>query len=65
MALRDILINYSKVGIKFLLCNSHNSFILDLYKEDEFKISEVWRNGTINSNSKKREKVKELVISNV
>jgi DNA adenine methylase len=64
MALRDILINYSKKGIKFLLCNSHNNFILDLYKEDEFKISEVWRNGTINSNSKKREKVKELVISN-
>ena len=64
MALRNILINYSKEGIKFLLCNSHNSFILDLYEGDDFKISEVWRNGTINSKSKERSKVKELVISN-
>ena len=62
--LRDICREYSKNGVKFLLCNSHNDFILDLYKGDEFKINEAWRNGTINSNSKKREKVKELVICN-
>ena len=62
--LRDILLNYSKEGIKFLLCNSHDNFILDLYKGEEFKINEVWRNGTINSKSKERGKVKELVISN-
>lgn len=63
--LRDVCREYTKNGVNFLLCNSHNNFILDLYKGDEFKINEVWRNGTINSNSKKREKVKELVISNV
>ena len=63
--LRDILLNYSKEGIKFLLCNSHNNFILDLYNRSEFRINEVWRNGTINSKSKERGKVKELVISNV
>lgn len=62
--LRDILLNYSKEEIKFLLCNSHDNFILDLYKGEEFKINEVWRNGTINSKSKERGKVKELVISN-
>jgi DNA adenine methylase len=62
--LRDVCREYNENKIKFLLCNSHNSFILDLYASKKFKISEVWRNGTINSNSKEREKVKELVICN-
>lgn len=62
--LRNICSEYAKNGVKFLICNSHNNFILDLYKGNEFKINEVWRNGTINSKSKEREKVKELVISN-
>jgi DNA adenine methylase len=62
--LRDICRKYSKNGVKFLLCNSHNSFILDLYASREFKINEVWRSGTINSKSKKRDEVKELVITN-
>ena len=62
--LRDVCREYTKNGVNFLLCNSHNNFILDLYKGDEFKINEVWRNGTINSKSKERSKVKELVISN-
>jgi DNA adenine methylase len=62
--LRDICREYSKSKVKFLLCNSSNEFILDLYKGSEFKLNEVWRNGTINSKSQKREKVKELVITN-
>jgi DNA adenine methylase len=63
--LRDVCREYSENKIKFLLCNSHNSFILDLYNGDEFKINEVWRNGTINSKGAERGKVKELIISNV
>jgi DNA adenine methylase len=63
--LRDVCREYNENKIKFLLCNSHNSFILDLYNGDEFKINEVWRNGTINSKGTERGKVKELIISNV
>lgn len=62
--LRDVCKEYSKNNIHFMLCNSHNDFILDLYKGEDFKVNEVWRTGTINSKSKERQFVKELVITN-
>ena len=52
----------TKNKIKFLLSNSHNDFIIDLYKD--YEIIEVNANRSINSNSSKRGEVKEVLIRN-
>ncbi|WP_338627552.1 DNA adenine methylase [Clostridium baratii] len=60
--LRDTCRMLHKKGIKFMLSNSDTPFIRDLYKE--FKIISVDATRSINSNSKKRGNVGEVLVKN-
>lgn len=60
--LRDLCNKLNEKGINFLLSNSATLFIEDLYKD--YKISYVKANRSINSNSKKRGEIDEVLIRN-
>jgi len=60
--LRNCCISLNNQGIKFMLSNSNTPFIVELYKD--FNITIVQAKRSINSNSKKRGKVEELIIRN-
>ena len=54
---------YSR-GVKFLLSNSATEFILDLYKDDKYKIDIIKAKRLINSNGNKRDEVNEVLVRN-
>lgn len=62
--LRDICIELTKKGVNILLSNSYTQITLELYNDDIFFVHEVHANRFINSNSKKRGKIKEVIITN-
>ena len=51
-------------GVKFLLSNSATEYILDLYKDDKYKIDIVKAKRSINSNGNKRGEVNEVLVRN-
>ncbi len=51
-----------EIGCKVMLSNSYNKFILDLYKD--FKIMTIYAKRAINSNAKRRGKIKEILVLN-
>jgi DNA adenine methylase len=61
-----VLFNYccklDNIGIKWMLSNSYNEIILKLY--NKFNINTVYANRNINCNINKRNKVKEVIITN-
>lgn len=59
--LRDTFAELAKRGVKVMLSNSDCSFIRDLYKD--FNISEISATRAINSNSKKRGKISEILVT--
>ena len=60
--LRDVCNKLDKKGVHFLVSNSDTDFIRDLYRD--FHIVEVKAKRSINSDSKKRGAVNELLIKN-
>ena len=60
--LRDLCVALEKKGVKFLLSNASTDFINEIYKG--FNITEVGASRAINSNGAKRQKVKEVLVSN-
>lgn len=60
--LRDLCNKLNEKGINFLLSNSATQFIEDLY--EDYKISYVKANRSINSNAKKRGEIDEVLIRN-
>ncbi|MFX0139697.1 MAG: DNA adenine methylase [Candidatus Hodarchaeota archaeon] len=51
-----------EIGCKLMLSNSYNKFILDLYKD--YKIITIYAKRAINSNAKRRGKIKEILVLN-
>lgn len=62
VSLRDLCYRLTKKGVMFMLSNSHSDFVLDAYKT--FKVETVEAPRAINSNASKRQKVKEVIVSN-
>lgn len=60
--LRDLCIELTDRGVKFLLSNASTDFINELYSG--FTILEVGANRAINSNGAKRKKVQEVLVRN-
>lgn len=60
--LRDLCNKLNEKGVNFLLSNSATQFIEDLY--EDYKISFVKANRSINSNAKKRGEIDEVLIRN-
>jgi len=59
----NIYKNLDDMGCKLIQSNSNTEFIYNLYNEYHF-LDIVMANRTINSNANKRQKIKELVITN-
>ncbi|MGV8146292.1 MAG: DNA adenine methylase [Alkaliphilus sp.] len=51
-------------GIKVLLSNSATEFILDLYKDDKYRVDIIKAKRSINSNGNKRGEVDEVLVRN-
>ncbi len=62
--LRDVCLELSKKGVYVTLSNSDTQLIRSLYGLPEFSIYEVLANRAINSNSARRGKITELIITN-
>ncbi|USS94024.1 Dam family site-specific DNA-(adenine-N6)-methyltransferase (plasmid) [Fructilactobacillus ixorae] len=62
--LRDTIINLNNKGVKIMLSNSDVPLVHDLYKDSKFKFHEVKATRVLNSNSSKRGKVGEVIITN-
>ena len=62
--LRDTYIELSNRGCYVLLSNSDTEFIRELYNKEGIKIQTVQAGRAINSDSTKRGKISELIISN-
>ncbi|KDR94446.1 DNA adenine methylase [Peptoclostridium litorale DSM 5388] len=62
MKLKELCDNLSSRGINFLLSNSSDPFVHDLYKDYNIEIIEIGRN--INSISSKRGQIEEVLIRN-
>jgi DNA adenine methylase len=63
--LRDFILYLDKKGVMFMLSNSNNEFIIDLYKDFNFKIEIVKAPRFINCDASKRnESAEELIIYN-
>ena len=60
--LRDLCDRLTEKNIKFMLSNSHTQFIKDIYSN--YKIVKVRASRSINSNSKKRGDIDEVLIKN-
>jgi len=62
--LRDVIIKLTNKGVKCLLSNSDTDYIQKLYKNDLFEIITVQAKRNINSDSKGRGYVNEVIIKN-
>lgn len=60
--LRDVCRDLDSRGVQFMLSNSYTTLTLDLYQE--FNVSQVDASRAINSKSKKRGKIKEVLVTN-
>ena len=60
--LRDFCIEVDKIGAKFILSNSYNTLILELYKD--FKIETIKAKRAINSKANKRNSINEVIVRN-
>ncbi|MBD2205456.1 DNA adenine methylase [Calothrix sp. FACHB-1219] len=61
--LRDTCAKLAKRGVKVMVCNSDCEFIRNLYQEIDFKIYPIVAARSINSNTKKRGMIYELLIT--
>ncbi|MBW4612190.1 MAG: DNA adenine methylase [Desmonostoc vinosum HA7617-LM4] len=61
--LRDTCAELASRGVKVMICNSNCEFIRDLYNEINFKIHLIEAARSINSNTKKRGLIYELLIT--
>ncbi|MBD2198539.1 MULTISPECIES: DNA adenine methylase [Calothrix] len=61
--LRDTCAKLAKQGVKVMVCNSDCEFIRNLYQEIDFKIYPIAAARSINSNTKKRGMIYELLIT--
>ncbi len=62
--LKKLCDKLSSRGVKILISNSATEFILDLYKDDKYKIDIIKAKRSINSNGKKRGEVNEVLVRN-
>lgn len=62
--LKDICEQLTKVNVYVMLSNSDTFVVRDLFGSNTFEIHEVFAKRAINSNGKKRGKVKELIVTN-
>jgi DNA adenine methylase len=61
--LRDICVQLASRGVKVMVCNSDCEFIRKIYTEINFKIHLIEASRSINSNTKKRGMIYELLIT--
>ncbi len=61
--LRNTCAKLASRGVKVAVCNSDSEFIIKLYQEINFKIYPIEAARSINSNTKKRGAIKELLIT--
>ena len=62
IALRDLCVELDRRGVKFLLSNSSAPLVLGLYRGFDLQLVDAAR--AINSNAKKRGKIKEALVKN-
>lgn len=62
ISLRDLCYRLTKKGVMFMLSNSYSEFVLESYKTFQIEVVEAPR--AINSAAGKRQKVKEVLVSN-
>ena len=64
--LRDFCIEVDKIGAKFILSNSYNTLILELYSSTKrnFRIETIKAKRAINSKANKRNSINEVIIKN-
>jgi DNA adenine methylase len=62
-ALRDTCAELARRGVKVMVCNSDSDFIKNLYKQINFNIYQIAASRSINSNTKKRGVIDELLIT--
>lgn len=61
--LKETFVKLAKKGVKVMLSNSDCEFIENLYKDQGFEIHKISAPRTINSNTKKRGRIGELLIT--
>lgn len=61
--LKNLAIRLAKKGVYVMLSNSSSPLVYELYNDELFNIYEVITNRVINSNTDKRGKIKELIIT--
>ncbi|MBE9004084.1 DNA adenine methylase [Fortiea sp. LEGE XX443] len=61
--LRDVCAELASRGVKVMVCNSDCAFIREIYSQINFTIYPITANRSINSNTKKRGIVSELLIT--
>lgn len=61
--LRDVCAELAKRGVKVMVCNSDCEFIKEIYTEIDFNIYAIAASRSINSNTKKRGVINELLIT--
>jgi DNA adenine methylase len=63
LKLREVCDELDRMGVLWMLSNSHTKFVLDLYKQDYY-VHKVEANRAINCKAEGRGKIKEVIVTN-